>query len=119
LALDERSAVLLMTHDYARDGEALRALWPTPAFYIGLMGARQRGAQLLAESGHTPDAARARGVFAPVGLDVGGESPESVALAVLAEIQAALAGRDGGHLRDKPGPIHRLAAELPADTVRD
>lgn len=114
LRLDDRSAALLMTHDYARDGQALRALWPTAAFYVGLMGARQRGAQLLAECGHSPEAARARGVFAPVGLDVGGESPESVALAVLAEIQAALVGRDGGHLRDKPGPIHRLpAAEVP------
>lgn len=114
LQLDDRSAVVLMSHDYARDTHALRALWPTPAFYIGLMGARTRGARLLQESGHSLDEARARGVFTPVGLDVGAESPETVALSVLAEIQAVLAKRHGGSLRDESGPIHRVPASEPA-----
>jgi xanthine dehydrogenase accessory factor len=115
LRLDDRSAVVLMSHDYARDTHALRALWPTPAFYIGLMGARTRGTRLLHESGHTLDEARARGVFTPVGLDVGAESPETVALSVLAEIQAVLARRHGGSLRDESGPIHRVPASAATD----
>lgn len=45
-------------------------------------------------------------LHAPVGLDIGAETPEEIALAVVAEIQATLRNRAGGKLRDREGPIH-------------
>ncbi len=99
LPLDPRSAVVLMTHHFAKDLEALRLLLPTQAGYLGLMGSRARGRKLLAElagEGIHPDAR----FHTPVGLDLGADTPESIALAVLAEIQATLAGRSGRALRE-------------------
>lgn len=99
LALDARSAVVLMTHNYLKDLEALRALAATDAAYLGLMGSRARSAKLvaeLAEEGiHLGDR-----LHSPVGLDLGAEDPETIALAVLAEIQARFQGRSGGSLRE-------------------
>ncbi|MBV8887911.1 MAG: XdhC family protein, partial [Chroococcidiopsidaceae cyanobacterium CP_BM_RX_35] len=45
-------------------------------------------------------------LFAPVGLDIGADTPEAIALAIVAEIQAVLANRCGGLLKDRKGPIH-------------
>jgi xanthine/CO dehydrogenase XdhC/CoxF family maturation factor len=47
-----------------------------------------------------------RQLFAPIGLDLGAEGPEQIALSILAEIQSALCGRAGGPLRDRAGSIH-------------
>jgi xanthine/CO dehydrogenase XdhC/CoxF family maturation factor len=58
------------------------------------------------EAGKEPDEVLLRKIHNPVGLDIGAENPEQIALAVLAEIQAATAGRPGGFLRDRKGPIH-------------
>ncbi len=100
LGLDARSAVVLMTHNYAKDLEALRLLLPSAAGYLGLMGSRARGAKLLeelgAESSHADDR-----LHTPVGLDLGARDPEVIALAVLAEIQAFLHDRSGLPLRSR------------------
>lgn len=45
-------------------------------------------------------------VYGPIGLDIGADTPEEIALAVAAEIQAVLAGRSGGMLRIREGPLH-------------
>jgi xanthine/CO dehydrogenase XdhC/CoxF family maturation factor len=99
LPLDARSAVVLMTHHYAKDLKALRLLLPSAAGYLGLMGSRGRSAKLLAELAaeglHADDR-----LHAPVGLDLGATDPEGIALAILAEIQAALAGRRAAPLRE-------------------
>jgi xanthine/CO dehydrogenase XdhC/CoxF family maturation factor len=99
LLLEDRTAVVLMTHNYLKDLEALRHLLPSAAGYLGLMGSRARGAKLLAElaaEGLAPDTR----LHTPVGLDLGAEDPETIALAILAEIQAALHGRSGRSLRE-------------------
>ena len=99
LPLDGRSAVVLMTHHYAKDLESLRLLMPMKAGYLGLMGSRARGRKLLAElavEGIHPDAR----FHTPVGLDLGADTPEAISLAILAEIQASLAGRSGRALRE-------------------
>ena len=96
LPLDPRSAVLLLTHNYLKDAEALRLLRATSAGYLGLMGSRARCARLRDELGLRDP--RLRG---PVGLDLGSRAPEVVALGILAEIQAAL---DGGTARPLSEP---------------
>jgi len=108
-ALDDRTAAIVMSHNYERDLALLIALVPTAARYIGVLGSRKRTQELLAEMakrGAKPTKSQLARVHAPVGLDVGGETPAEVALSIVAEIQAVFAGRRGGALRARKGPIH-------------
>ena len=104
LYLDARTFAVVMTHRYVDDREFLRALLPLDFAYLGQLGPRQRTDRLLAELSPTSD--QLTKLHAPVGLDLGGSTPETVALAILAEMQARLAGHTPGFLRDRPGPIH-------------
>jgi len=109
LALDADTLVVVMTHRYRHDVPLLRALLPLPLAYLGLLGPRQRAEKILsdlvAEGFEVTPEMRAR-LHAPVGLDLGAEGPEEVALAILAEMTAVRAGRDGRPLRDREKPIH-------------
>jgi xanthine dehydrogenase accessory factor len=109
MAVPTRTAAVVMTHHYLHDVPYLRWLLPQPLAYLGLLGPRQRAekifADLAAEGLAVTEEMRAR-LRAPVGLDLGAETPEAVALAVLAEVQATLAGRDGRPLRERRGAIH-------------
>lgn len=106
---DPCTAAVVMTHRYAFDRPLLRALLPLELSYLGLLGPRQRAerilAELAAEGLRISPRARAA-LHAPVGLDLGGDGASAVALSVVAEIQASLAGRDAQPLRDRAGPIH-------------
>ncbi len=107
--LDQCDAALVMTHNALQDRALLGQLLSSPVPYIGALGPRARTHELLLElqsRGATWTDAQLARLHAPVGLDIGAEEPETIALAVLAEIQAVLAGRPGGRLRDKTGPIH-------------
>jgi xanthine/CO dehydrogenase XdhC/CoxF family maturation factor len=104
LRVDARTFAVVMTHRYGDDREFLRALLPQEIPYLGQLGPRSRTDRLLAELAPAP--AQLTKLHAPVGLDLGGSTPETVALAILAEMQARLAGRSAGFLRDRPGPIH-------------
>lgn len=85
-------AAVVMTHQLEMDREYLRALGQTALPYIGLLGPSARAARLLSELG--ADAANLRErLHAPVGLDLGGRSPEAIALSIVAEILAFLHGR--------------------------
>ena len=100
---------VVMTHHYVHDVPLLRALLPRPLAYLGLLGPKKRSAKILADLVRdgldiTP-AMRAR-LHAPVGLDLGADTPAQVALAILAEMQAALTGRDARPLRERVRPIH-------------
>jgi xanthine dehydrogenase accessory factor len=115
LPLDARSYVVAMTHRYLDDLPLLRALLPRPLAYIGLLGSRKRSEKILAELAREglalTDAMRAR-LHAPVGLDLGGGTPEEVALAILAELQATHTARDARPLRERLLPIHRDQGRL-------
>ncbi|ALD21230.1 XdhC family protein [Hymenobacter sp. DG25A] len=103
------SFALLMTHNYYYDLAVLRHLLPGPARYIGLLGPRKKYERLLSDLQQDFPAAAGRlagRVYSPVGLNLGAETPEEIALSVVAEIQAVLAGRPAGFLRDSPHPIH-------------
>ncbi len=107
--VSERSVVVLMTHNYENDRDLLRRLLPAGPRYLGILGPRHRTEHLFADLGISSDW---ESVHAPVGLDIGGDSPEAIALSIVAEIQAVLAGRSGGMLRDRSGPIYRPMLEL-------
>jgi xanthine/CO dehydrogenase XdhC/CoxF family maturation factor len=105
--LDPRSAAVVMTHSYEQDKSLLRELLRAPPAYLGQLGPRSRTERILrelAEEGGEPLDAAA--LHYPVGLDIGADNPEEIAVAILAEIKTALAGRTGGMLRRRAGSIH-------------
>lgn len=109
LTADSRTAVALLTHQFEMDRAWLTRLLPSAAGYIGVLGSRQRATQLLdalRADGLTITPRMLRTMHAPIGLDLGGESPESIALASIAEIEATMHGRPGGSLRERQSPIH-------------
>jgi xanthine/CO dehydrogenase XdhC/CoxF family maturation factor len=109
LALGADTLAVIMTHHYRHDLPLLRALLPRPLAYLGLLGPRKRAEKILSDLAAegfvaTPEM-RSR-LHAPVGLDLGADDPEGVALAILAEMKAVLAGRDARPLRERQRPIH-------------
>jgi len=100
-AIDHDAAVV-MHHNFLKDAAALELLLRTPIAYIGVLGPKIRGDELLAHIG----AQREPRVHSPIGLDLGGETPEDIALSIVAEIQAALNRRSGRALRESSAPIH-------------
>ena len=109
LPFDGRSAALVISHVYEKDKEALAMLLQAPVPYLGLQGNRGRCTRLLkevVEAQGALDETQRRRLYAPAGLDIGAENPDAIALSMLAEIQAALSGSPGGHLRDRSGAIH-------------
>jgi xanthine dehydrogenase accessory factor len=100
---------LVMSHDYAHDRAVFDLLLASPARYIGVMGPRERSRRMLAELGLDGGRVDLARLHSPIGLDIGANSPAEVALSIIAEMRAALDGRRGGMLRDRPGPIHRDA----------
>ena len=112
LPLDARTAVVLMTHNYLHDRALLEQWLPSPVLYLGVLGPKRRTERLLGEMppGLMTDVALSR-LHSPVGLDIGADTPETIALSILAGIQAMAAARPGGFLRDRVGPIY--APETP------
>ncbi len=96
---------VVMTHHFADDGAYLAALRNSPVPYIGMLGPRQRTERLLQRGDVTGQVEDAR-VHGPVGLDIGTDGAEQVALSVLAEIMAVRAGRPALPLRERLAPIH-------------
>jgi len=101
-------AAVIMNHHYERDLHCLGAWLASDVPFIGMMGPRRRSAQMLATlAGSEASLERVeRRVHAPVGLDLGGETAEEIALSIVAEIRATVAGRAGGPLRSQNAPIH-------------
>jgi xanthine dehydrogenase accessory factor len=94
IGLHAGTAVAVLTHDPKLDDPALQAALPSPAFYVGALGGKatqeKRRKRLLAAGLSEGDLAR---LHAPIGLDIGGRSPEEIALSVMAEVVAARNGR--------------------------
>ena len=110
--IDDRTYVAVMTHNFLHDRDLLRGFLATPVRYIGMLGPRLRTEKILddlAAAGVTVASEDRARIYGPIGLDIGGEGPEAIALALLGEIHAVEAGRAGGLLRDRKGPIHAPA----------
>jgi len=114
LGVSRQDAVVIMTHSYEQDRAALTAMLALAEapVYLGLLGAKHRSSLLVSEAaamlGLSLEACCER-IYAPVGLDLGGEGAVSIALAVVAEAHACVEGRLGAS--------RRLTAEDVAENV--
>ena len=115
VSIEPDAAVVLMTHNYPRDRRILNGLVDRPLAYLGILGPRQRSQRLLAD---LPRPRANWNVFAPIGLDLSAQTPEEIALAVVAEIQAVLKSVSGGSMRDRPGAIHAPPSAGASDVPR-
>lgn len=108
IEIPSRTAAVVMSHHFARDIGYVSALLGAGVAYLGVLGPRARTERMLAELAARGDPAAANGeaLFGPVGLDLGGDGPEAIALAVIAEVSAVMHGREPRHLRDRSDALH-------------
>lgn len=106
--IDRSSAAVVMTHNYLDDLEVLRSLLPSAVPYIGVLGPKRRAERLLRDlqTEATYSNAQIEKLHAPIGLDIGADTPDAIAMSIVAEIQAVLAHRTGGFLKHRSVPIH-------------
>ena len=114
---DERTAAVVKSHNYGRDFVALRHLLQLGLRYVGLLGPRQRRDQLLNTLLDTGVAIDSE-LFAPAGFDLGAETPEEIALAIVSEIQSVFAEASGESLRHRRSPIHERKLPRPSALAR-
>ncbi len=103
ISFSDPGAAVILTHNYEKDLKLLRTLLPSPVKYIGLIGSRARTRRLVEEILQRP--ARPgefplEKLYSPAGINIGSETPEEIALSIVAEIKAVLAGTSPGFLRD-------------------
>lgn len=109
VALSSRTAAIVMSHNYERDLDYLDALAVANVAYVGLLGPRARTERMLgdlAARGRPLPEAMLERVFGPIGLDLGGDGPEAIALSIVAELLAVMNGRAAAHLRERRSSIH-------------
>ncbi len=107
--IDSRTVTVVMTHNYLQDQELLKTLLPAAGQYLGVLGPKSRTERLLRElleQGIALSETNLSRLYAPIGIDIGADNPEEIALAIVAEIRAVLANRSGGLLRNRKGSIH-------------
>lgn len=121
--LTPATAAVVVSHNFPRDLDYVHALLVANVAYIGVLGPRARTQRMLDELANRgiERAVVGHSLFAPVGLDIGGDGPQEIALAIVAEVAAVMNGRSGGHLRDRRGPLHEprpSVASVDAGTAR-
>ena len=110
LTADANTAVVVLTHEERLDVPALTAALASDAFYVGAIGSRRTQAkrrERLLEAGLTEE--QLERLAGPAGLDLGAHTPAETAVSILAEVLAVRAGRAGGRLVERSGPIHATA----------
>jgi xanthine/CO dehydrogenase XdhC/CoxF family maturation factor len=109
MPIDEHTAIILMSHDYKTDKLNLPKALRTVAPFIGMLGPKVRSEKIwkeLADNGQPVSESEMERIYAPLGLDIGAQTPEEIALALAAGIRAAFSGRDGTFLKYRTSPIH-------------
>jgi xanthine/CO dehydrogenase XdhC/CoxF family maturation factor len=96
---------VVMTHNYLDDFAILKVLLSSPVQYIGVLGPKHRTGRLLAELATEININSDR-LYAPIGLDIGANTPQEIAIAIIAEIQAVLSNHGAGFLKQRAGSIH-------------
>lgn len=110
LDLNGDDAVVVLTHEERLDVPALTTALASDAFYIGAIGSRKTQAkrrERLLEAGLAEESLER--LAGPAGLDLGADTPAETAVSILGEILAVRAGRAGGRLVERSGPIHTTA----------
>ena len=110
IQIDQRTAFVLMTHNYQYDISVFKLLLHEPGLnYIGILGPKKKYQRMLDELGYEGirlTKEQASKIYAPIGLDLGAETPAEIGLSVLSEILAVLNNVNVGHLRERNSPIH-------------
>ena len=112
------TACVLMSHNYEYDRDVLKKLLNTRTPYIGILGPRKRFDKMqeeFKETGLEISKSDLRKIHSPIGLDIGAETPDEIALSIISEIQGKFSSRSGGHLKYREGPIHER--DLNSDQV--
>lgn len=113
LEIDEQTVFLLMTHNYNYDGAMLKELIQREISFIGMLGPLKKLQRMLDEfkaDGLVLTEEQMARIHSPVGLDIGAETPEEIALSILAEIKTVFSGRNAKSLKDHAATIHSRAA---------
>lgn len=109
ITISEQTVFVLMSHNYNYDLAMLKELINSNCNYIGVLGPKKKLEKMFAalqdEGIEVNDEIKER-IYGPVGLDIGAETAEEIALSIMAEIKTVLAKRDAATLRDKNGFIH-------------
>jgi xanthine dehydrogenase accessory factor len=120
ISVNEQTIAVVMTHNYLDDLAILKILLPSRIKYLGILGPKRRSEKILeelrAERGeYSPE--QLEKLHSPVGIDIGADTPEAIALSIIAEIQAVLTNRCGNFLRNRALPIHQPneIKEIPLD----
>jgi xanthine/CO dehydrogenase XdhC/CoxF family maturation factor len=109
IPIDEQTVFVLMTHNYNYDLAMLKALLERNVKYIGLLGPKKKLERMLDElkdGGMSLTEKQLNSIYSPVGLEIGAETAEEIALSIIAEIKAVFAGKKGTSLRDSKDFIH-------------
>ncbi len=103
------TACVLMSHNYEYDRDVLKKLVNSESPYIGILGPRKRFDKMVDEfqqSGIGLSKETIHKIHSPIGLDIGAETPDEIALSIISEIQSKFSKRSGGFLKYRQGPIH-------------
>ena len=109
ITIDKQTVFLLMTHNYNYDMAMLLQLLQKNVVYVGMLGPKKKLERILdewEEQGIQLTKEQLASVHSPVGLDIGAEASEEIALSVLSEIKAVLSGKKGLSLHGNTGTIH-------------
>lgn len=106
LAFDSQTVALLMTHNFEYEMTILKGLLEKEISYIGILGPKKKRLKMFERLEIDGLKVNQEHVYGPMGIDIGSEGSEEIALSVLSEIKAVLSQKPAGFLRDKEGPIH-------------
>lgn len=105
IKIDQYTSIILMTHDYQWDKVILKKSIDLKPNYIGMLGPKKRRLK-MEEDASLPKLSDLDFLFSPVGLDLGAETPEEIAISIVSEILAVFRNRNGKSLKYRSGTIH-------------
>lgn len=113
--IDESTVCVLMTHNYHYDLTLLKQLLNTKTPYIGLLGPKTKMDRMLADlesEGIVLHSDQLSKMYGPVGLDIGAETAEEIAISIVSEIQAVMNNRKGTSLKYSKEKVHRDTSKI-------